>query len=189
MQEEFYDIEFDGCVRREVKENTNECLGIVYTFDELGRIRKYVQTDYGDLEEAEYWYEETEQLPWKIVKSEFWERGMAVQVSEIRYLETDSLGNWLRREVKNTTKEVDYEAADSVFTKQKHVESCVNKYSKVVASSLIETQSIGLRESIPIIIKQKKGFSVWQYGLIGGGICLVVGIVFYFWKKNKKNQV
>ena len=126
---------------------------------------------------------------------------MAVQVSEIRYLETDSLGNWLRREVKNTTKEVDYEAADSVFTKRKHVESCkivyftkeelarVNKYSKVVASSLIETQSIGLRESIPIIIKQRKGFSVWQYGLIGGGICLVVGIVFYFWKKNKKNQV
>ena len=85
--------------------------------------------------------------------------------------------------------------------RRKHVESCkivyftkeelarVNKYSKVVASSLIETQSIGLRESIPIIIKQRKGFSVWQYGLIGGGICLVVGIVFYFWKKNKKNQV
>ena len=56
--------------------------------------------------------------------------------------------------------EVDYEAADSVFTKRKHVESCkivyftkeelarVNKYSKVVASSLIETQSIGLQMCI-----------------------------------------
>lgn len=74
-----------------------------------------------------------------------------------------------------------------LFTKEELAR--VNKYSKVVASSLIETQSIGLRESIPIIIKQRKGFSVWQYGLIGGGICLVVGIVFYFWKKNKKNQV
>lgn len=194
LQEEFYDIEWEENVRKEVKENSKECLGTVYTFDELGRIRKYVRTDYGDLEEAEYWYQEEAELPWKTVKSEFWETGMAVQVSEIRYLETDSLGNWLQREVKYTIKEVNYEAADSVFVTRKQVESrkivyftteelARYSYTKVVERPLAETKSIGLRKTTPILVKQRKELTVWQYGLVAGGICLILGIAFYCWKK------
>lgn len=197
LQDEFYDIEIDGNVRKEVKEHSNGCIGTFYVFDKLGRVCKSVRTDYGDLEEVEYIYKGNEPLPWKIKESESWETGMSVQVSEICYLKTDSLGNWLEREVKYTTKEVNYEAADSTFITKKSRESCEITYftaeeltrakecSNDVKQFLVQTQDIGLQTTIPIIAGQNKGSLWWKYGLTGGGICfLIIGIVFYFRKRK-----
>ncbi|WP_294608366.1 BatD family protein [uncultured Bacteroides sp.] len=124
-----YNIVFTDNMRKEVMDNP-EKLSDDYTFDNQGRISKALFGGYSGHNET-YFYNGSEKHPAKTVIELYDEMGRTTITYAYQYLNIDVHGNWTKRKVNGTRKDVEYEDGkpEKVTTESKSfIETCTLTY-------------------------------------------------------------
>ncbi len=133
-----YNIVFTANMRKEVMDNP-EKLSDDYIYDNQGRISKIRFGGYSGHNET-YFYSDSERHPTKAVILFHDETGERTITSTFQYLDIDAHGNWTKRKVNSTLKDVEYEGdngeQNKITTETKNfIETCTLTYFEDASTS------------------------------------------------------